>query len=95
MWIGPVTEGAVEFTQHRFTETPGKARPRQAAQITQGVQTHALHGFLMLMAGAEQPHWRGVEGQSGAGQIGAMQFAVHARQQRSPQRNGELAVCRQ
>ncbi len=88
--VGRVAAGAVQLMQQRFAETPCQPGARQRAQVGQPVQAHALQGFPMFAARAEQPHRRGVEQRAQGGEPGGVrtgfQIAVGgpapARQQR-------------
>ena len=86
--VGPGAQSAVQFMQQRFAEAARQPGARQAPQVTQRAQAHALQRLPMFAAGAEQPHRGGVQRSAKCGQVGAMPLPVHTRQQRGPLRRG-------
>ena len=59
--LGGVAAGAVDLVQQCRTKTPGQAGARQAAQVGQGVQAHALQCGAVLAARAQGRQRHGVE----------------------------------
>jgi hypothetical protein len=54
--IGPLPERRIELDQHRLAEAARQPGARQAEQIAELGEAHALQRFPVLAAGAEQPH---------------------------------------
>ena len=86
--VGLHAERTIELVQQMFAEAPRQAGARQAAQVAERTQPHALQRLPVFAAGAEQPHRRGLERLARRGEIRAMELPVHARQQRRPLRGG-------
>ena len=80
--IGPLPERGVDLDQHRFAEAARQPGARQAQQVAELAQAHALQGLPMLAAGAEQPDRRFLERLPRRREVEAARRRLHAREQR-------------
>ena len=86
--VGAAAEGGVDLGEQAFAEAPRQAGARQAEQVAELAQAHALQCFPMLAAGAEQPHRHLVQCAAGGGKVGAMRRRLGAREHRRALRRG-------
>jgi hypothetical protein len=88
--VGPAAEGAVDLVEQTGAETPRQPVARQAAQVPERVQPHALQRFEVLAAGVEQRQRRAAKQRLQGGQPGGVRavgrVVAPARQQRRAER---------
>ena len=91
--VGTAAECRVELGEQRLAEAARQTGARQAEQVAELAQAHALQGFPMLAARAEQPHRRAPERLARGVEIEAARRRLDAGQHRRALRRSRRPRC--